>query len=125
MSYYDPKQDDDWTNVLLKIMFVFVLFILLIGSCRSNADEPVNYQPLPSLVEQQIISARAVIIYQLIKVGVKANSANDSVLSKCGWLKPEHILDIINRSMPKPKNWFEFSSDIGIIVEEACGNPLT
>lgn len=121
MSFYDPFQhDEDTMDKAMKLMIGVILFLLLIGSCRASAVEPT-----PSLIENEMTTARGVIIYQRIKLGLSPKAANESVLKKCGWMKPENVIDVIATKMPTPKNDFELASDVAIVMEIACEDPST
>jgi hypothetical protein len=121
VSYYDPFQEhDDAMDKAMKVLMAIIVCILLIGSCKAHAVEAT-----PSLIEGEMASARAVIIYQRIKLGMSARSANESVLKKCGWMRPEHVIDIINTKMTPPASAFELASDVGVVMELACEDPST
>lgn len=121
MSYYDPFQEDhDAIDKAMKFLMSVIVALLIIGSCKAKADD---LSPGPGLIEQEMFAARAVIIYQRMKLGMSPQSANESVLHKCGWMTPENVMNVINTKMKRPDNYYELASDVGIIMEIACEDP--
>jgi hypothetical protein len=120
MSFYDPFKGDDHIATMNRFMLIVIIVVLLLFSFRCRADE---LSTTPSMVQQQIWSSQSVLIAERIHMGIDGNAAATSVLKRCGWLTPEVVMDVMKQKMPVPKNMFELSTNIGVIVYIACMDP--